>query len=64
MDKASDKQMIDIHTGIRNTLTMLNFKLKKANVTVVENYDDYDSKSESISRRVEPGLDKPYRQRN
>ena len=40
MDKASDKQMVDIHTGIRNTLTMLNFKLKKANVTVVEHYDD------------------------
>jgi len=40
MDKASDKQMIDIHTGIRNTLTMLNYKLKKANVTVLENYDD------------------------
>lgn len=40
MDRASDKQMIDIHAGIRNTLTMLNYKLKKANITVVENYDD------------------------
>ena len=40
MDKASDKQIIDIHTGIRNTLTMLNYKLKNANVTVIENYDE------------------------
>ena len=40
MDKASDKQMIDIHTGIRNTLTILNYKLKNANITVVENYDE------------------------
>lgn len=39
MDRASDKQMIDIHTGIRNTLTMLNYKLKKANINVAENYD-------------------------
>ena len=44
MDKASDKQMIDIHTGIRNTLTILNYKLKNANVTVVENYDETISK--------------------
>ena len=40
MDKASDKQMIDIHTGIRNTLTILNYKLKSSNVIVVENYDE------------------------
>lgn len=40
MDKASDKQMIDIHMGIRNTLTILNYKLKNANVTAIENYDE------------------------
>ena len=40
MDKASDKQMIDIHTGIRNTLMILNYKLKKANITVAEKYDE------------------------
>jgi len=40
MDKAGDKQMIDIHAGIRNTLTILNYKLKNANITVVENYDE------------------------
>ncbi len=39
MDKETDKQMIDIHTGIRNTLTMLNYKLKKAGISVHENFD-------------------------
>ena len=40
MDKDSDRQMVDVHTGIRNTLTMLNHKLKKANVKVIDDYDD------------------------
>jgi signal transduction histidine kinase len=39
MDRGQDKQFADIHIGIRNTLTMLNHKLKKANIEVVENYD-------------------------
>ena len=40
MDKNTDRQLTDIHTGIRNTLTMLNFKLRKGNINVIEQYDD------------------------
>lgn len=40
MDKNTDRQLTDIHTGIRNTLTMLNYKLRKGNINVIENYDD------------------------
>lgn len=40
MDKDADRQMVDIHTGIRNTLTMLHHKLKKANINVSDEYDD------------------------
>jgi signal transduction histidine kinase len=39
MDRGADKQYADIHTGIRNTLTMLGYKLKKGNITLVEDYD-------------------------
>lgn len=38
MDQAPEKQRTDIHTGIRNTLTMLNHKLKKAGIKVVEDF--------------------------
>lgn len=40
MDKDANRQMVDIHSGIRNTLIMLNHKLKKANINVVEHFDD------------------------
>jgi signal transduction histidine kinase len=40
MDKDSNRQITDIHSGIRNTLTMLNYKLKKANINVIELYDE------------------------
>ena len=40
MDKNTDRQLTDIHVGIRNTLTMLNYKLRKGNITVIENYDN------------------------
>jgi signal transduction histidine kinase len=40
MDKDSNRQMVDVHSGIRNTLTMLNYKLRKANINVVEHFDD------------------------
>jgi signal transduction histidine kinase len=40
MDKNSDRQPVDIHAGIRNTLTMLNHKLRKLNINVTENFDD------------------------
>lgn len=39
MDRDTDKQLLDIHTGLRNTLTMLNYKLKKGNIKFVENFD-------------------------
>lgn len=39
MDRAMDKQPTNIQSGIQNTLTMLKYKLQKANITVVENYD-------------------------
>lgn len=40
MDKNTDRQLTNIHDGIRNTLTMLNYKLRKGNINVIENYDD------------------------
>lgn len=39
MDQSPEKQRTDIHTGIRNTLTMLNHKLKRAGIKVVENFN-------------------------
>jgi len=40
MDKDANRQMVDIHSGIRNTLIMLNHKLKKANINVIDNFDE------------------------
>ena len=40
MDKNADRQLTDIHPGIRNTLTMLNYKLRKGNIHVIERYDN------------------------
>ena len=39
MDQGKGKEATDIHSGIRNTLTMLQYRLKKGNVTVVEEFD-------------------------
>lgn len=38
MDRGSEPQFADIHTGIRNTLTMLGHKLRHGNVTLEECY--------------------------
>ncbi|MEJ0054457.1 MAG: ATP-binding protein [Bacteroidota bacterium] len=38
MDQAAEKQSVDVHLGIRNTLTMLNHKLKKNNVRLTESF--------------------------
>jgi signal transduction histidine kinase len=38
MDQTPEKELTDIHTGIRNTLAMLNHKMKKQHVTLIENY--------------------------
>ena len=40
MDRAPEKQASDIHIGIRNTLTMLNHKIKKGNIKVVEAFQE------------------------
>ncbi len=39
MDRGSDKEFTDIHSGIKNTLTMLGYKIKKGNVKLQEDYD-------------------------
>jgi signal transduction histidine kinase len=40
MDQGKGKELIDIHTGIANTLVMMQYKLKKANVQVIEEFDN------------------------
>jgi signal transduction histidine kinase len=40
MDRGSEKQYADIHTGIKNTLTMLGYRVKKGSITVVEDFDE------------------------
>jgi signal transduction histidine kinase len=39
MDKGQDKEFVDVHSGIRNTLTMLQHKIKKENIALVEDFD-------------------------
>ncbi|HYF03026.1 MAG TPA: ATP-binding protein [Patescibacteria group bacterium] len=39
MDRAGDMQKTDIHSGIMNTLNMLNYKIKKGNIEVIEKFD-------------------------
>ncbi len=38
MDKAPDRELSDIHTGINSTLTMLGHKIKEKNIEVIKNY--------------------------
>lgn len=38
MDQAPEKQKVDIHVGIRNTFTMLEHKLRKSGVQLVETF--------------------------
>lgn len=40
MDQAPERKRTDVHTGIRNTIKMLNHKLKKGNIQLVENYGE------------------------
>jgi signal transduction histidine kinase len=40
MDQGKGKEYIDIHTGLRTTLTILEHKLKKGNITVTEQFDE------------------------
>jgi len=39
MDQGHDKQPADIHSGIKNTLTILQHRLRKGNIEVVERFD-------------------------
>lgn len=38
MDRANDMQPEDIHIGIKNTITILNHKLKQKNIDYIENF--------------------------
>ncbi|HET6254636.1 MAG TPA: ATP-binding protein [Puia sp.] len=40
MDQGKGKELTDIRDGIHNTLTMLNYRFRKGNVTLVEEYDE------------------------
>ena len=40
MDRGGDKEVVDIRVGIRNTLVLLNHKIKRANIEVVEDFDE------------------------
>lgn len=40
MDKANEKTEVDIHEGINNTLTILNYKVRQDAVTVVRDFGD------------------------
>ncbi len=39
MDRTQEQEYTDIHTGIKNTLTLLDYKMRKANVHLEEEYD-------------------------
>ena len=39
MDQGKARELIDITTGIENTLTMLQYKLKKGNIEIVREFD-------------------------
>jgi len=39
MDQGHDKQLTDIHSGIQNTITLLQHRLRKGNIELVEHYD-------------------------
>ncbi|MDF9795247.1 signal transduction histidine kinase [Catalinimonas alkaloidigena] len=40
MDRAQDKEFVNLHTGIDSTLTMLSHKLKQKNIEVIKKYED------------------------
>ncbi|MBP2832165.1 cyclic nucleotide-binding domain-containing protein [Aquimarina sp. U1-2] len=40
MDRAPEKVATDIHTGIKSTLTMLNHKLKRKNITIEKKFQE------------------------
>lgn len=49
MDQAPEKQPVDIHTGISNTLTMLKHKVNKNNIEVVSDFNELPNVSLFVS---------------
>lgn len=49
MDQGLEKQLTDIHSGIQNTLTILQYKIRKNNIEVIQNFD---TSLPSITARV------------
>lgn len=39
MDQGRGKEFTDIHSGIESTLTMMNYRVKKGNIEVIEEFD-------------------------
>ncbi|SFE34435.1 Cyclic nucleotide-binding domain-containing protein [Chitinophaga sp. CF118] len=39
MDQGLEKQLTDIHSGIQNTLTILQYKLRKNNIELIQHFD-------------------------
>lgn len=39
MDQGHDRQLTDLHSGIQNTLAMLDYRFRKGNVKLLRNYD-------------------------
>lgn len=39
MDRDADKQLVDVHAGIKSTLVMLDHKFKRGKIRLTENYD-------------------------
>lgn len=39
MDQGHDRQLTDLHSGIQNTLRMLDYRLKKGNIKLIRNFD-------------------------
>jgi signal transduction histidine kinase len=40
MDRGRDKQLTDIHSGINNTLKIFDFKLKEANISLIQSFEN------------------------
>ena len=59
MDQAP-LQDVDIHSGIESTLTMLQHKLKEADITIIREYDS-NLHTSTLSEMAKSGVDKSYR---
>ncbi|MCK7553641.1 cyclic nucleotide-binding domain-containing protein [Chitinophaga sedimenti] len=62
MDQGNALQLSDVHDGINNTLTMLEYKLRKGNIKLVQEFDHTLPPIRGTHRGTEPGMDQPNRQ--